>query len=383
MRHPSRYVTIALVTATAAVALLAGIALAQTPTDKLRSGNEITIPAGETIAHDLYAFGGAVRIAGTVDGDLVASGGIVDVSGTVTGDVLAAGGTVSVGGTVGGDVRVAGGTVSISGSVTEDLLVTGGQVSLSPSGSVGEDVIAGTGQLAIDGTVTGDLMASTGSYGKSGTIGGTEDVRISTAPAGPAPAEPTVTGRGIDAFEHFIVVLVSGAIMLWLAPRLYAASKAAVQRRPLPAAGWGVLGLLGYVGLLIVIVLAMIVLAIVFGLVGLDDLVGLDLLGGMTAILGVTFAFVVVSGYLADAIVGAALAGLLLREPAPTRGREFAVLAAGAAVVVLVSSIPIVGPLVKLVVVVLGLGAVLLSFVEARRSQQRIAGITEQPAPVA
>jgi hypothetical protein len=147
----------------------------------------------------------------------------------------------------------------------------------------------------------------------------------------------------------------------------------------LPAAGWGVVGLVGYVVLLVGIVLAMIVLAIVFGLVGLDDLVGLDLLGGITAILGVTLAFVIVSGYLADAVVGAALAGLLLREPATTRGRELGLLAAGAAVVVLLSSIPIVGPWVKLVVVVLGLGAVLLSLWDARRPPQLGAPVTDQP----
>jgi cytoskeletal protein CcmA (bactofilin family) len=373
-------VTTALVVATASVALIGGIALAQTPGEKLRSGDEITVPAGETVAHDLYAFGGAVRIAGTVDGDLVASGGTVDITGTVTGDVLAAGGTVSVGGTVGGDARVAGGTVAISGAVTEDLLVTGGQVSLAPSGSIGEDVIAGTGQLAIDGTVTGDLMATTGSYAKAGTVGGTEDVRISATPTEPTPAAPSVTGRVLDAIKHFLVVLLAGAIMLWLAPRLYDASKAAVQRRPLPAAGWGVVGLVAYVVLLIAIAIAMIILAIVFALLGLDDLIGLDVLGGITAILGLTFAFVVVSGYLADAIVGAALAALLLREPAATRGRELGLLAAGAAAVVILSAIPIVGPWVKLVVVVLGLGAVLLALIESRRARPPSATVADQPA---
>ncbi len=380
MQRPPRRMIIAVVSATAAAAVLAGIALAQTPDEKFRAEDEIIVAAGETVGHDLYAFGGAVRIAGTIDGDLVASGGTVDVSGTVTGDVLAAGGTVSVGGTIGGDARLAGGTVSVSGTVTEDLLVTGGQVSLAPSGSIGEDVIAGTGRLAIDGMVTGDLMASTGAYEKAGTVGGTEDVRIEAAPAAPIPAERTVTDRVLDAIEHFVIVLVSGAIMLSLAPRLYAASKAAVQRRPLPAAGWGVVGLVGYVVLLVVIVLAMIVLAIVFGLAGLDDLVGLDVLGGITAILGVTLAFVIVSGYLADAVVGAALAGLVMREPATTRGGELGLLAAGAAVVVLLSAIPIIGPWVKLVVVVLGLGAVLLSWWEARQSPQPGVRVVDEPA---
>ena len=57
----------------------------------------------------------------------------------------------------------------------------------------------------------------------------------------------------------------------------------------------------------------MIVLAIAFGIVGFDDLVGLDILAGIVAIFGVTLGFVVVCAYIADAIVGAAVAGLLLR----------------------------------------------------------------------
>jgi peptidoglycan/LPS O-acetylase OafA/YrhL len=50
-----------------------------------------------------------------------------------------------------------------------------------------------------------------------------------------------------------------------------------------------------------------------------------------------------------------------MRGENASRWRELAVLAVGAAVVVLVSSLPIVGPWVKLVVILLGLGAVLIA----------------------
>jgi cytoskeletal protein CcmA (bactofilin family) len=369
----------ALVLAALSLVILAGIAQAQTTDEKFRTGNDVTIPAGETVAHDLYAFAGSLLVAGTVDGDLVASGGTVDVTGTVTGDVIAAGGNVSISGTVDGDARVAGGTLSVGGTVAEDLLATGGQVALAPSGSVGEDMVAASGRLTIDGAVAGNLLASAGTYQKSGTVGGTEDVRIATVPSGAAAAAPTMTDVVVNAFQHFLIVLLAGAIMLWLAPRAYAATKAAVQQRPLPAAGWGLLGLLGYVVVLILIVLAMVVFGIIFALVGFEDLVGLDVLGGVAAILGVTTAFVVITGYLADAIVGAALAGLVMRSASTTRTREFGLLAAGAAVVVVLSAIPVIGPVVKLVVVVLGLGAVLMTFMDARRS--RPATIPDTPAP--
>ena len=144
--------------------------------------------------------------------------------------------------------------------------------------------------------------------------------------------------------------------------------KTALQQRPLPAAGWGIVAILGFVVLLIVVLIAMILLAIVFGLLGFSDLIGIDILGGIVAILGASLVFAVVAGYVADALVGVVLASLVMRGENPSRWRELAVLAVGAAVVVLLSSLPIVGPWVKLVVILLGLGAVLIAWRRPRRT---------------
>jgi len=384
MPRPSRSVLIASVIAVIALTIFAGVVLARS-SDKLRSGQIVTIPADETVANDLYVFAGSVRVEGTVDGDLVAFGGSIDVPGTVTGDVLAAGGRVTVSGTMGGDVRVAGGSLSIGGKVAEDLAAAGGQVSLDPSGTVGEDMLVSAGRLTVDGAVTGDLMGTAGSYSKAGTVGGTENVVISPerAPT-PAPipptAEQTATNLLADAIQHFLVVLLAGGLLLWLAPRAYAATEETLRSRPLPSAGWGLLGLVGYALALIAIIIAMVVLAIIFGSAGFGDLVGLSVIGGIVALLGVTLGFIVVCAYLADAIVGAALARLLIRGRGPmTRAQEFGALAAGAAVVVILSSIPIIGGWVKLVVILLGLGAVLLAWWSARPRQPRQVYVPPQP----
>ena len=369
MRHPNRL----LMTAAASVALLAiltGVALAQGVSDKLRTGDTVTVAAGETVANDLYAFAGTVRVDGTVDGDLVASGGLVDVTGTVTGDVLAAGGSVNITGTVGGDTRIAGGMLSVGGAIKEDLLATGGQLTVTSSGTVGEDLIAGTGQLTIDGAVTGNVLAQAGTYTKGGTIGGTEDVRITGRDGQPGQpgAAPTATQQVIDAVRHFLVVVLVGALLIWFAPRAYAAMKTALRQRPLPSVGWGIVAICGFVVLLIVVLIVMILFAIAFGLLGFSDLVGIDILGGIVAILGASLAFAVVAGYVADALVGVALASLVMRGENSSRWRELGVLAVGAAVVVLLSSLPIVGPWVKLVVILLGLGAILIAWMRPRRT---------------
>ena len=386
MPRPSRHVAIAAAISLLALVVFAGVAFAQS-NDKLRTAREVTIPAGETVANDLYVFAGSIRVDGTIDGDLVALGGTIDIPGSVTGDVLAAGGNVTITGTVDGDVRVTAGTVSIGGTVKEDLATAGGQVTVEPSATIGEDMLASVGRLSVDGKVTGDLTATAAAYDKTGTVGGTEDVVINagrfpwgTPPAAtPTPPPPpdqatAVTRTALDGLQHYLIVLLIGGLLIWLAPRAYAATKGAIQREPLPAAGWGLLGLLGYIVALLVILLAMVVLAIIFGVVGFDDLVGLDVLAGFVAILGTTLGFVVICAYIADAIVGAAVAGVVMRGSPMTRTREFGLMALGAAVVVVLSLIPVIGPWVKLVVIVLGLGAVLLAWWSSRRSAT--------PAPV-
>jgi hypothetical protein len=142
--------------------------------------------------------------------------------------------------------------------------------------------------------------------------------------------------------------------------------KTTLRERPVPSAGWGIIAFIGFFVFLIVVLLAMILLAIAFGVLGFSDLIGLDILGGIVAILGASLAFSVVAGYLADALVGAALASLVMRGESSSRWRELAVLAVGAAVVVILSSLPVVGPWVKFVVILLGLGAVLL-WIRSRR----------------
>ena len=386
MAHPNRLLKAA-AASVVLLAILSGVAIAQgAAADKLRTGDTVTVAAGETVPNDLYAFAGTVQIDGTVDGDLVASGGLIEVTGTVTGDVLAAGGRITINGTVGGDTRIAGGTISVGGDLKEDLAATGGQLTLTSSGTVGEDVMAATGQLTIDGTVTGDVLARTGTYTKGGTVGGTEDVTI-TGREGQPPqpgepgAAPTATQQVLDAVRHFLVVVLVGALLIWLAPRAYAAMKRTLRERPVSSAGWGIIAFIGYFVLLIVVLLAMILLAIAFGVLGFSDLIGLDILGGIVTILGASLAFAIVAGYLADALVGVVLASLVMRGESTSRWRELALLAAGAAVVVILSSLPVVGPWVKLVVILLGLGAVLL-WIRGRRSPTASApGGSVQPPP--
>jgi hypothetical protein len=325
---------------------------------KLRTGDNVTVPADEKWQGDLYLLGGRVTVAGFVDGDLTVAGGQVDVTGTVTGDVLVAGGNVSIAGEVRGDVRVAGGQLTLSGKVVEDVAATGGQVTVPAGADIGGDLIVAGGQVTMAGSVAGNVEGSAGTYSSGGTVGGSEHVVVAPRRAvEAAPREPV-----LDALRQFVVVFLVGALLLWLLPRLMAAAGRVIRERPGVALGSGLLACLGYIAFVIGAILAMILLAILFGLLQVGSLVAIAVIGGLLAISVVTFLFVLAITFAADALVGLtvarwATARMTNGVNAPSRWQQLGLLAAGAAGVVILTSIPIVGGWLKLAVILIGLGA--------------------------
>jgi cytoskeletal protein CcmA (bactofilin family) len=359
--------TMALV-AVALAALSAPAAAQQTELGgKVRSGREVTIPAGETVQGDLIASGGTVRVEGRVDGDLVASGGQVTVAGTVTGDVLAAAGSTTVSGEVGGDLRAATGQARIEGRVGEDVALAAGQATVAPGARVGGDLIFGTGRMQQDGEVAGSVLGSTGSYTGGGEVGGSERVNLQQPEEAPAP---TLADRALDVLRRYVSILVVGALLLWLASRLLRGAADAARERALLSLGVGLLGFIGVIVALVLLLLVTVLVAVVLGLVGLGSLTGMTVFGGLLVAAFVVFLFVLVVAFAAQATVGLALGRLLLRGQDRSYLARLGALALGVLVVVLVAAIPVVGGFLEALVVLLGLGALLLM---ARAGRPRVA----------
>jgi hypothetical protein len=343
---------------------------------KLRTGDTVTVPADETWDGDLYLLGGRVTVAGSVDGDLTVLGGQVDVSGTVTGDVLAAGGNVSIAGEVGGDVRVAGGQVNLGGTVHEDVAVTGGQVTIPAGGDIGGDLIVAGGQVTMAGSVDGSVEGSAGNYSSGGTVGGTEHVVVAPSRAVPAAAAEPL----LDGLRQFVVVFLLGALLLWLLPRGMAAAGRVLRERPGLTLGGGLLACVGYIAFLVAAIITMILLAILFGLLQMGTLVAIGVIGGLLAIFVVTFLFVLAAAFAADALVGLTVARWVMARmatgtSAESRWQNLGLLAVGAAAVVIVTSIPILGGWVKLAVVLFGLGAFAVASWHGWRSRPEAAPV--------
>ncbi len=341
---------------------------------KLRTGDNVTVPADETWQGDLYLLGGRVTVAGVVDGDLTVLGGQVDVTGTVTGDVLVAGGNVSVAGEVQGDLRLAGGQVTVSGIVAEDVAVTGGQVTIPAGGDIGGDLVVAGGQVSMAGSVAGNVEGSAGTYTSGGTVGGTEHVVVA-----PSRAIPAVVGDPVlNALRHFVVVFLFGVLLWWLFPRGTAAAARVLREQPWRALGSGLLAFVGYIGFVIGALIAIILLAILFAWLQVGSLVAIAIIGGLLAISVVTFLFVLAIAFVADALVGLTVARWAAERMATgmngeSQWQQWGLLAVGVAGVVILTSIPIIGGWVKLAVVVFGLGALAIAMWNGWRSRGQTA----------
>ncbi len=365
-----------IVAALVIIGAAASVALAQeTALDgKLRVGETIIVPADETVDGDLYLAAGTVTMDGTVDGDLTATGGQVTINGTVTGDVLAAGGTVSINGTVDGDLRTAGGQLTVSGGVGEDTLAAGGQVTIGSTAAIDGDLIVTGGDVRMAGAVAGSIEASGGAYDRTGTVGGTERVFIGAPDEGEAPSPTTPIDNAVG---HFVALLLLGALAIWLLPGAFNAAEAALRTRPFLSLGGGLAAIVGYIAFVIVAVLVLVILGIVFGVLSLESVAAVTILTGVIGVGVVTFLFVMAVAFGGDIVVALAVARVAGRGGMGTRWRELILFGIGAAVVVIATSLPVIGGLVKLGVVLFGIGALAIVAYRAWRGRSAPPPATE------
>lgn len=145
---------------------------------KAKSGQpNYLLPAGQTLNNDLFVFADTIRVDGTVNGDLYAFGNTVEVTGHVTGDVIGWANHVRIGGQVDGNVRSGASSVYISGKVGKNVSAWAGSVEVSRNGEIGGSLTCGGGEVLLSGTVGRDLMAFAGSTTIDGTVGGNVQLR--------------------------------------------------------------------------------------------------------------------------------------------------------------------------------------------------------------
>jgi cytoskeletal protein CcmA (bactofilin family) len=394
-----------------------------------RGGDNVTIPAGEVVADDLYVGANTFTLDGAVQGDLIVFGATITINGTVEGDLMAAGQTVIVNGQVMDDVRMTGSalTVGEGAQVAGDVLAAGYSLEAKSPSSIGGDVIYGGGQALLAGEIAGDVLAGAGGLQLNGSVAGNVDADVGSAenmsavspfmfmPNAPAvpnvpagltigpeasiggnleytsdvpvniPAgvvagqmihrEPTVDrearaeraartgilGWFLDNLRTLATLLVVGLLMVWLAPNFIRAGAAALQARPLPSLGWGIVSIFAVFFALLVLIAVVIILAIILGIITLGDLLGITISGGILAAAALIFGFIVAAAYISKIVVSYLGGRLILRriQPEWAESRVWP-LVIGVVIFTILAAIPILGGIFSLIVILLGLGALWL-----------------------
>ena len=155
-----------------------------------------------------------------------------------------------------------------------------------------------------------------------------------------------------------MALLLVGLLVVWLVPGWLRRLARTVQDQPVTTLGWGLIGLIAFVALGLAILIATILLAVILGLVTLGSLVALIIFLGVLLEVALVFAFWISTNYLAQIVVSY-LAGVLVVEGVrPGWGSErFLVLGVGLVMYVILHSIPVLGVVIGLLVVLVGLGA--------------------------
>jgi hypothetical protein len=331
------------------------------------SSGRQTVVTADVVQDDLLRAGRTVRVDAEVEGDVAAAGSDVTVAAPVKGYVMSAGRTVSVEAPIGNDLWAAGERVSVDSPVGNNAMVAGQTVHLQPGATIGHDARLAGREVRSEGRIVHDLTIGARRAEIGGDIGGVVHAsadRVTVLPNAVvrgdlivrAP-EPPIISPGAQVMGHldyqpasgsrwwlawpvlwtclFLSLLVLDAIALYVAPTWFSRVTETLRTRPLLSLLAGAL----------VLIAVPIVIAIL-----------------LISVIGIPVAVILTAAYVAALVLSAAFVsyriGLWLFERVHRTGvSRWSAMILGALVVSLGVSLPIVGWVVALGVVLTGAGA--------------------------
>jgi cytoskeletal protein CcmA (bactofilin family) len=381
------------------------------------SANTFTLKG--TVKGDLIVFATVVNIAptGVVEGDLMAAGQGVSVNGRVLDDIRIAGAMLMIGqnAVIGDDVLAAGYSLDFqSGSqVQGDMVIAGNQASVASQ--VAGDLMAAVQGLRLDDVISGNAKVTVGkeedvppfnpfmfmpsvpglpqavtvpgglTFGPDGSVGGnltyvapskaaipagvvTGEVAYNAPPpeevkkVEPPPTEAEIFLKWfIRLVRTLVTLLLIGLLIDFTVPGLLRRGVVSLSSRLWLSLLWGVIGVAGFVFGLFLIGFVTILLTVILGVLTLGDLVGTTLMTGMWLGFTLTLGYKLLTAYVAKILVSACLGVWILDKiKSPAVEHRVWPTVIGVVILAFLWSIPYLGWLVNLAVVLFGLGAVLL-----------------------
>lgn len=391
--------------------------------------HEDTVQKGEVVEENILLFGEEIVIDGSVDGDVIAIGQIIRVNGPITGSLVAIGRDINIAGTIGGSIYSTAVTFELASDATisRSLYFIGVQIltgeeseiirdlnvisfSGTLSGSVGRELNAIIGPIDLflniqdlfEEYIAGDQPSSNvvsatttaHKYDLSGNPGiqmgfefdDIQDTLTSQLADKPRyTTELQVSGDDIglekwllDSIIKFVVLLVFGLVTLWLFPSFTNRARSQLQKKFLPASGYGLLGLVisvNMVGVVILLVLLIGAIGIFLGVILLWELAWAFMALGYSALALATTIFAITVLHISKVIV-AYFAGWWILSRIDQKLLKYRVfpLIVGVLIYAALIAIPYLGWVIGVIVTALGIGAIWLALLEMRRQR---AGIEE------
>ncbi len=136
-----------------------------------KRGNEIIIGPDEVIDDDLIAAGRIVKIEGKVNGDVFAFAQEVHIKSEINGSIYTAGSGIRINAKSCRSLWAFCGSLEADGNVENNLLFFGGQIKTEKTNLIKKDLFAFGGEINIDGEVKGKVKGGMGRFNLSGKIG--------------------------------------------------------------------------------------------------------------------------------------------------------------------------------------------------------------------
>jgi hypothetical protein len=137
---------------------------------ELRCQDDIFLEADETISEDLIAIAEGIDIKGEIKGDCIAAARKMYFSGIIEDDITAIAQSITLEGEVGDSFRAAGKTITVNARIKGDITAFGESVTLRDDCIAEGDVVIAGGELQIDGKVMKSLKAYGGKIKIRGEI---------------------------------------------------------------------------------------------------------------------------------------------------------------------------------------------------------------------
>lgn len=350
-----------------------------------RGGEKITIPSGEVVDDDLYIAGETVLIDGTINGDLCACGRAIIVNGDVKGNIFAVAESISINGHSGHTVRAACRSFDISGNIDGDVIVGAADVKIADTSTIMGDFLFGAGRTRIDGLIDSDIIGGAGTVDMGNGVNGNVKLRVEKITLSSSanikgdltyisdekaninegariagainhklpvvkirqkdsPVRPFL--RIIQKVMSFLMALITGLLIILLVPNRMISISKSIGANPWPSLGWGAV---------ILFATPPAALTVFFTIVGIPVvLIALALYG--------------IAIYLSQIPVGLFVGSWIIRRFFKVESKTIMIgaLALGLFILGLLRLIPFLGFFVSLAIILLGLGAIVVSEKEQR-----------------